>query len=161
LAATGPRAAQSAEAVEAGELDAKISAVDARFGSTTPAARQNLRADAPADLLPATYPGAQAARYIVRGPLYDFEINSPQSARAGWLGRIVLGLGFVMLAAAGAFSLRNRELPKFAPWLVITVVAIAWWLFLVPSVVGLATLCVGAWVAIRGLAQSNRGTAEA
>ncbi|MBI3838756.1 MAG: hypothetical protein HY288_12595 [Planctomycetia bacterium] len=149
LVADRRTATQSEEELEARKLDQIIGAVDQRFGSGTQSARQNSLADAPTELLASARANRLPAYYLVRGPSYDLELNYPQSVSDGWAGRLAAAFALVVLAAVAAFFLRGRQLPTFAPSLVIGAVGLTWWLLLAPSIVGLLALLATCWIELR------------
>ena len=156
MTVAGRTSAQSGEAIEAGRLDALIGEIDVRLASPPLNARASALSETPSELLLAVNPAMRPSRFIVQGPSSDIEIRYPQIASAGWAGRIALGIGFLLIAMAAVVLLRDRELPKLKPWIVITVVGVAWWLLLAPSVVGLLILIAGAGAALRGLFWPDR-----
>jgi hypothetical protein len=149
LAAIGQTSAQSAEAIEAARLDAKVSAVDERLASPALDPRNLSQFDAAAELLPAIPSPARTVRLIANGRLYSLEFSGLQAASAGWIARFAVAIAMLACGIAAAYFLRARELPKFAPWVAITAIGVTWWLCLAPSIIGLVVLVAGAWTALR------------
>ncbi len=141
--------AQAEEELEARQLDQVINSIDKRFGSAIQTVRQISMADASPVLLATTRANRLPAKYLVRGPSYDIDLNYPQSVSDGWAARLAAACALVVLGAVASFFLRARRLPTLAPSLVIGAVGLSWWLLLAPSVVGLVALLAACWTAIR------------
>jgi hypothetical protein len=143
------RAASSPEETEARQLDAQLSAVDKRLGSRAPSARSPVNWLAPADLLVGDNEAASPLRFLSKNGEAPLELNYSRSAPAGWTGRIAATLLVASCGAGVILLARGRLLPKLSPGLVVTLVGLAWWLFLAPSIVGLAIVVLGIVLALR------------
>jgi hypothetical protein len=148
LIAARQNSAQSEEILEAGKLDAQISAVDARLGLPGTDARRVSLADASTDLIATGRSGLLPACFIVNGESHDLEL-AYRTASDGWGPRLLAGLIIVLVGSILAAFARSRPLPAFSPWLVIGGIGLVWWLFLAPSFLGLAVLLGAGWGALR------------
>jgi hypothetical protein len=138
---------RSDEELQARQLDQAMGSIDQRFGSAIQTGGQTSSADASALLLTARA-NRLPAHYLVRGPSYDLDLRYPQSVSDGWTGRLAAAFALAVVGAAAAFVLRGRQLPTFAPSLVIGAVGLIWWILLAPSIVGLLALIAACWTAL-------------
>jgi hypothetical protein len=141
--------ASSPEETEARQLDAQIGAVDKRLGSRAPSARSPLAWHTPADLLVANNDSAAPLRFVSKNGEKPLQLDYSRSAPAGWMGRIATALLAASCGAGVVLLVRGRLLPKVSPGLVVTLVGLAWWLFLAPSIAGLAIVALGILLALR------------
>ncbi len=153
LAIRGQDNTQSAEAIEARQLNEKIRQLDARLGAPASGARRTSHFTLPAELLSASRATFQPTRYIARGDAHTLNLRYPQARGAGWTARITFALTLVVVVGVAIFMLRDHKLPKASPGIVIATVGVAWWLLLTPSFVGLVAMAVGALTALRGRGQ--------
>jgi hypothetical protein len=134
---------------EVRELDKQILAVDARLGAASPQVRQSAMPTPANELLASARANLLPTRCAFAGQAHDLELRYPQAATDGFWPRALAALAIVMCGASAWFLVRSRPLPKFAPVAVIAAVALAWWLFLVPSLLGLAVFLATSWAVIR------------
>ncbi len=140
---------QSAEEIEARQLDAQISAVDARLAARTPSPRSISVIRSPAELLQVGQTSSKAIRYVVEREAQSLDLHYAFPTAPGWAGRILVATVVVVVAAGALFLLRGRTLPKFAPGLVTVTTGTVWWLALSPSIAGLAIVVLGIWMTLR------------
>ncbi len=96
-----------------------------------------------------------ADRTATNGPQDQLEVDYARAPSEAWVQRLLLAFSLAALGVGGLLLLGERKLPQLAPWSVIGVVGLAWWLWLSPSVVGLALLVPAAWILFR-----QRGVSE-
>jgi hypothetical protein len=147
---------QSAEETEAEQLDAQIIAVDARLATRTPSARSLAQFRSPAGLFQAGQTNCDPSRYVVEREANALDLNYVHATGAGWASRISLSVALLAATAGVLFLLYGRTLPKFAPGLVVVAMGTGWWLLLAPSIVGLAAVVLGIWLALREQTPSAR-----
>jgi hypothetical protein len=141
--------APSPEETEARQLDEQIGAIDKRLGSRAPSARSPVTWRESTDLLIADGETAQPLRYVTRNSEQSLELDYSRSAPSGWTGRIAAALLVATCGACAIWLGRGRLLPKLSPGLVVTLIGLAWWLLLAPSIVGLAIVVLGILLALR------------
>ena len=140
----------SEDSAEARQLDQNIAAIDARLGLTAKSMRRNATTQGSAELLAVAHADLLPSHYAIHGRSYDLTLVYPQPEANGWPTRLAIVLVMISLGASAAFVLPGRQLPIFAPSLVLGVVALGWWLFLTPSVVGPLMLLPACWAGLRG-----------
>lgn len=142
---TGPAASDD----EVREVDKQILAVDARLGAASPQVRQVALPPPASELLASARANLLPTRCAIAGKAHDLELRYPQANSDGFWPRLFAGLAIVMGGASVWLLVRRRPLPKFAPIVVIAGVAVAWWLFLVPSLLGLLVFLAMSWAVFR------------
>jgi len=129
--------------------DKRITAVDASFGtgeveprgSVTPPTQAQLLAMQGQDLVP--------LRLAAAGRLDAVQVRFPHASAdsAGW--RWLAGIALLGAVLALAYATRHRSLPAMDPWLLAALVALGWWLWLAPSVLGFLALVAIGWLAFQ------------
>jgi hypothetical protein len=134
---------------EVREVDKQILAVDSRLGAASPQVRQVALPPPASELLSSARANLLPTRCAIAGQAHDLELRYPQASSDGFWPRLFSGLAIVLAGASVWFLVRGRSLPKFAPAVVAAGVAVAWWLFLVPSLLGLLVLVATSWAVFR------------
>lgn len=134
---------------EVREVDKQILAVDSRLGAASPQVRQVALPPPASELLATARANLLPTRCAIAGQAHDLELRYPQASSDGFWPRLFAGLAIVLAAASAWFLVRSRPLPMFAPAMVVAGVALAWWLFLVPSLLGLLVFLAASWVVFR------------
>ncbi len=150
---------QSAEVLEARQLDARIDAIDARLAPRTANSRAPTMFRAPSELLVAWQTSSRPARFLADRDTPTLELYYSQQSAGGWSGQVAAAVALLAAAVAALVLLRGRTLPKFAPGMVVTAIGVTWWLLLAPSIAGLAVVLLGIWLALREHAPGTRQAA--
>ena len=91
----------------------------------------------------------EVTRTVTNGPQDQLEVDYARAPSEGWVQRVLLAFALAAIGVGGLLLLGERKLPQLAPWSVIGMVGLGWWLWLSPSVVGLALLLPAAWILFR------------
>lgn len=153
LAAGGQHGGTSEDSAESRLLDQKIAAIDSRLGSTPTSMRRNSTTHGAAELLTAAHGNLLPSHYVIHGRSHELTLAYPHADATDWPTRLAFALVLLSLGAGAVFVLRDRQLPTFAPSLVLGSIALGWWLFLTPSLVGPLLLVPACWAALRGRTQ--------
>jgi len=134
---------------EVREIDKQVRAVDARLGAASPRVREGGLPRPASELLAWARANLLPTRYAFAGPAHDLELRFPQALSDGFWPRLLAGLAILMCAVSVWLLVRNRSLPNFAPIAVVAGVALVWWLFLAPSLLGLLIFLAAGGAVIR------------
>jgi hypothetical protein len=94
-------------------------------------------------------PNGEVTRTATGGPQEQLEVDYARAPKEGWVQRLLLAFALTAIGVGGMLLLAGRKLPQLAPWSVLGVIGLGWWLWLSPSVVGLALLLPAAWILFR------------
>jgi len=144
------------ESSEAERYDARIAAVDARLGFTASAKGPPVAVRSASDILASLAPFGEATRTITSGPQNKLAVDYARAPSEGWVERILLAIALAAVGVGGMVLLGGRMLPQFAPWSVLGLAGLGWWLWLAPSVVGLALVAIAGWIVFRQRGESQQ-----
>ncbi len=143
-------AAQSEESIAARQLDLQMTAMDQRFGAARGGLPPYLSGDLSLRLAAAVSPGLRPQHFLVTEGGGDLQLHHSAEVADGILGRWLAAAVLLILACLAAWALRRHPPLSCSPAVLLSALALAWWLMLAPSFLGLLGLILivfaAAWV---------------
>ncbi len=142
-------AAQSEESIAARQLDRQVTTMDQQLGATRAGLPPLLSGDLAMRMAAAVSPGLRPQHFTVTEGGGDLHLHYSSDSAEGVLTRW-FGAAALLLLGIAAWWLRRHPLPQWSPTVLLSGLALTWWLLLAPSFLGLLGLifigCAVAWV---------------